>query len=427
MNLNVKIPKIFKPLFNGELKDYRIISYYGGRGGGKTYALTYFFIIKCLQQKNLKIVVAREIKESRQDSIVSIFSRFITKYNLNNFVNSNSNSISFVNGSKILFRGVSKQTIENIRGIDDVDYFWFDEAHNIDKETMGILIPSIRSEKTSPQIFLTFNVVVKSSYLFDYLQTNKNNGYAYSLKVNYYDNPFFSDYLDKDRLNDYETLPRELYLEKWEGELSSYNELKVIDIDKIGFFDDSKKYDYKYIIISIDTATSTKTGADYSAIGIFGLCKDSQDVHLIHLRRGHWDWWNLLENIKAMYNACNDICLQSANLILIEAKANGLNVIQELQRTTNLRVKGTTPIVDKLSRVTNNFLPFIKNLKLPQDKTNIKNFWINDYLFECSQFRADCKHEHDDMIDCTSQALEFLLKKTFNYDTIKQAFNSVNF
>ena len=195
--------------------------------------------------------------------------------------------------------------------------------------------------------------------------------------------------------------------------------MQVIDTDRIGFYDTYA--DYSYICLSIDTATSTKTGADYSVIGVFGKVRDSKDCHIIHLARGRWDWHTLNTKIQEIYNLTHTLTKRNANIILVEAKANGLNVIQELQRLTHIQVKGITPTTDKVSRVVNGVLPFLDNLKLPQDSTNPFNFWVTDYIAEARQFRADGKHAHDDMIDSTSQALNFLYNNAFDFEKIREA------
>ena len=339
----------------------------------------------------------------------------------------------FSNGSELLFEGVSQRTIDNIRSADNVRYFWFDEAHDIKEEIMRVLIPSIRAENS--QIILSLNPQKSDDFVYkEFIKGTSytaeetdikgaDEDYSVAIRVNYSDNPFFPKVLQRDRLKDLEVLPRDIYLHIWEGETNDYNDLKVINTELIGYFDNNQAFDYRYLVLSIDTATSVKSGADYSAIGVFGLL-DSKEVHLVHMNRGRYDFHTLLSEIKNTYGITKELTKRTPNLILLESKANGLSVMQELQRTTNLRVKGINPMSDKLSRVVNDFLPFIDKLKLPMHQ-NIYNFWINDYLSECKSFRADNKHEHDDMVDSTSQALAFLCRKTFNYENIKEAFAGV--
>lgn len=421
--MEISIPKKFKPLFEGAYDKYRVIVYYGGRGAGKSVTLSYFAILKCLQDR-IRFYIVRKVEKSKANSIHSLIKRLLRESNLFDYVESTSiDKITFINGSELLFDGVSERTIDNIRSADNIRYFWFEEAHDLKEDLMQVLIPSVRADNS--QVIVSLNPQKSTDYIYtQYIKAeNIDNSYSIAIKVNYNDNPFLPEVLDRDRLRDLKTLPREVYLHIWEGETNDYNDLKVINTELIGYFDNNKTFDYRYLVLSIDTATSVKSGADYSAIGVFGLL-DSKEVHLVHMNRGHYDFHTLLSEIKNTYETTKELTKRTPNLILLESKANGLSVMQELQRTTNLRVKGINPMSDKLSRVVNDFLPFIDKLKLPMHQ-NIYNFWINDYLSECKSFRADNKHEHDDMIDSTSQALAFLCRKTFNYDNIKEAFSGL--
>ena len=416
--MEVSIPRIFESLFREKLP-HRVITYYGGRGGGKSESITRFLIIQAIKEK-INIAVAREFKGYNDISLHQLFMRVANDIGIS-LNRRGAERITLENGSNIFLLGANKNSIDNVRSIDNVSYFWLEEAHNIDEEVIQTLIPSIRGDDS--KILISLNPKSKDNYIYKTFINIPKNDYSIAIKVNYSDNPFFPEVLNKDRLRDLKTLPREVYLHIWEGETNDYNDLKVINTELIGYFDNNKTFEYRYLVLSIDTATSVKSGADYSAIGVFGLTNDSE-VHLVHMNRGHYDFHTLLNEIKNTYEITKELTKKTPNLILLESKANGLSVMQELQRTTNLRVKGINPMNDKLSRVVNDFLPFIDKLKLPMHQS-IYNFWINDYLSECKSFRADNKHEHDDMIDSTSQALAFLCRKTFNYDNIKEAFAGV--
>ena len=415
--MKLQIPHKFEPLFKGDYAKRRIVTYYGGRGGGKSVTLSYFCILKCLSHR-IRFYVVRKIDKSKVNSTHSLIKRLLREDGFMEYVLQMSNDkILFSNGSEIIFEGINERTIDNLRSADSVRYFWFDEAHDIKAETMQVLIPSIRAEDS--QILISLNPQKSDDFVYTHYIKGADNDYNIAIKVNYSDNPFFPKVLERDRLKDYKTLPRPIYLHIWEGETNDYNDMQVINIDRLGYYDTYA--DYSYICISIDTATSTKTGADYSAIGVFGKVKDSKDCHIIHLARGQWDWHTLNTKIQDIYNLTHTLTKKDANIILVEAKSNGLNVIQELERVTHLRVKAIIPTTDKVTRTINGLLPYIDNLKLPRDSNNPFNFWVNAYLTELKQFRADGKHAHDDMIDSTTQALNFLYNNALDFNKVKEA------
>lgn len=417
----MKVPSIFQPLFNHDYDKYRVIVYYGGRGGGKSYAISLFLLLECLKYPIICFVV-RKVNKSTKNSVVELFKSTIKQIGVMDYANIKSDEIRFVNGSKIVFDGVSKTTIDNIRSATRISYLWFEEADSISEEIARVLIPSIRGDDRDPQIILSLNPQKTTDYIYNRFILAPENDYSKAIKVNYYDNPFFPSAMDRDRVEDLNNLPRPMYLHIWEGDTNDYNDMPVIDISRITPYDDKIKWDYDHIILSIDTATSTRTGADYSVISVLGKVRDSKECHIIHLSRGRYDWHTLLLTIQNVINITKSITGRSGvNCVLVEAKANGLNVIQELQRLTHLSVRGVTPKTDKLSRVVNDMLPYIDNLKIPLDSTNPYNFWVSDFLSECKLFRADGKHEHDDQIDSISQGLNFLYNKTLNFETIRKA------
>ena len=80
MEINVN-PK-FQFLYNdAELDPLREIIFYGGRGSGKTYALTQFLIYKAITKK-CRILCLREFSNSNKSSLVSEFKNVIYENDL---------------------------------------------------------------------------------------------------------------------------------------------------------------------------------------------------------------------------------------------------------------------------------------------------------------------------------------------------------
>ena len=90
-------------------------------------------------------------------------------------------------------------------------------------------------------------------------------------------------------------------------------------------------------------------------------------------------------------------------MILVEDKANGSAIIEELQRKV-MGVVAVQPLGDKLSRAYA-VTPFVMagNVYLPEQS---EMPWVADYLDQMTRFN---KGKYDDMVDMTTQAL-FRLK-----------------
>lgn len=412
MDINIEIISKFEPLFKGELQKYRRIIYYGGRGGGKTEQIVkYILFVLLLQKQNQKVIVLRKNYKDNTDSAKSIFLEFIRESGLSDFFITEKDKLFITKSTKItckltnseiIFSGLSNATIDTIKSKFRITLAWVDEAHYLTKSLWNTFTKSIRGDDS--QIMLTLNPqesegFIYQKYIKDYDNSNNN---TYVCKVNYYDNNFFPKVLELERLEDYKELPRDLYLHLWEGEPTDFNDMQVIDIQKIGRFNDKDEQKYSDIILVMDTAFSIKTSADYSVVGVFGRISDSE-IHLLRIYRGQWEFSELLEAFKSAYNYA--LSYGSVDKILIENKASGQSLIQELERLTSLNITPLTPKFDKFTRLSE-VLPYIKNLRLPLSGDAV-NIWIKEFLNELKGFRADMKHKHDDQVDIMIYALSY--------------------
>lgn len=432
--IDLDIQECYHFLYDGSIEPYREIIIKGGRGGGKTKAMVMFFLYIVFKE-GCRVICLREFANSNKNSLLNEFKEVIYNYHLDikitnlmiDFLPKNQSAIKIQATSitfaghrgEILFTGINDNTIMALKSIGNIKYAWLEEANFLTEYAYRILKPCIRMPNS--KIFYTFNPQSSEDFLY---QKSLNSSPRVLVKtINYDQNIYFKNTeLEFDRQDDFKNLPRALYNHIWLGEPLEFNDMAVIPVERIGRFNDNEYHSYQTLILSIDTATSTKTGADFSVISSMGITQDG-DFYMIHLTRGHFDWHTLMTKIIDVYHITNKITNQSPQYLLIEAKANGNNVIQELERTTSLCVIPITPITDKLSRVVNSFLPFIDKFKIPMNIDNPFNFWIKDYLNELTMFRADGKHDNDDMVDVTSQGLDFLSSNSIDFAKIAQTFS----
>ena len=95
--------------------------------------------------------------------------------------------------------------------------------------------------------------------------------------------------------------------------------------------------------LSLDTAFSTKSTADYSVICCWGVGVDNK-LYLLDVIRGQWGFPELLKITRETANA------QRTNLLVIENKASGQSLIQVLQQETRFQLTPCTPTKDKITR-----------------------------------------------------------------------------
>lgn len=150
------------------------------------------------------------------------------------------------------------------------------------------------------------------------------------------------------------------------------------------------------VIQSWDTAFKKNQENDYSVCTTWEVTKNQ--YRLIDIFRERLEFPELKRKVVELNEKFHP------NEIIIEDKASGISLIQELQRETTLPIKAIKVGTDKISRV-HSITPIIEsgNVTLYSLMDN-----VNDFLDECEDFPNG---EHDDMVDSMSQALEYLRNK----------------
>lgn len=186
--------------------------YYGGRGGGKSWAVAdALLILGCMN--SLRILCARELQISIADSVHRLLCDRIDALGLNDFYRITQKSIEGVNGTIFLFKGIKHNSTE-IKSTEGIDICWVEEAEKVSRNSWEVLIPTIRKENS--RIIVTFNTKNVTDATYERFILNKRDN-TYVQKVSWRDNPFFPDVLNKERLDMLQRDP-EAYAHIWEGE-----------------------------------------------------------------------------------------------------------------------------------------------------------------------------------------------------------------
>lgn len=186
----LEIPDKIYPVIE-KLDDYRYFLLEGGRGGGKSQSIGRFILYLCSLYK-LRVVCGREIQNSITESVYSLLSDLIRTKNYN-FEIQSSKIVHNKTGSTINFRGFREQGSFNIQGMEGIDIVWIDEAQALTKQTLDVLIPTIR--KDNAKIFFTMNRHVENDPAFS---TFVKRDDCLHIKINYFENPFCTIALKKE-------------------------------------------------------------------------------------------------------------------------------------------------------------------------------------------------------------------------------------
>lgn len=183
----LQVPDKLLPFVQG-INDYRYFLLEGGRGGGKSQAIARVLLYLCDNYK-LRVVCGREIQNSIAESVYTIFADLIRKYELD-FTIYSSKIVNCKTNATINFRGFREQGAFNIQGLEGVDFVWVDEAQALKKQTIDVLIPTIR--KDSAKIIFSMNRHVKDDPAYDLFYDRPD---CLHIHINYLDNPFCTEAL----------------------------------------------------------------------------------------------------------------------------------------------------------------------------------------------------------------------------------------
>lgn len=159
------------------------------------------------------------------------------------------------------------------------------------------------------------------------------------------------------------------------------------------------------IVCSWDTAFKPEELHDPSCCTIWGIAKNA--FYLLYVINKKMDFPDLRKEVIRIYNRNKALKIGSSVPVLIEDHGSGQSLIQELNRNTNIPVfKISTKQRSKefrLSEVTN--IIESGRVYLPE-----KAPWLINYETQLAQFPHG---RHDDMVDSTSQFLQWAYRPRF--------------
>lgn len=167
----------------------------------------------------------------------------------------------------------------------------------------------------------------------------------------------------------------------------------IININWIKRFDNLKEIKFSNIYLSFDTAIKIANSNDPTVCAVFGEFEN--DYYLIEVIR---KW---LEYPELKKEALSLIKKYSPTAVLIEDKASGQSLIQDLKRESKFNIIPIKVSKDKITRFAS-VMPFIEagRLYLPN-----KAEWLFDFENELLLFP---NATHDDQVDATSQFLRWI-------------------
>jgi phage terminase large subunit len=207
---------------------------HGGRGSGKSWGFARAMLILGAQRP-LRILCAREVQKSIEDSVHTLLKDQIMEMGLGDFYEVLQYEIRGKNGTTFAYSGLAQHTVTTIKSFEGVDICWVEEAQAVSKKSWDVLRPTIR--KPGSEIWITFNPELETDVTYQMFVASPPTG-AVVVQMNFNDNPWFTDKLEQERLDCLVKQPKD-YDNIWGGLCKPavagaiyYDEMTKVEADK---------------------------------------------------------------------------------------------------------------------------------------------------------------------------------------------------
>lgn len=313
-------PKLFPFICNFNSYSYFLLE--GGRASGKTQSVARF-LLYIAQMRHVRICCGREIQNSIDESVKTVFLDLIDQYNLDYDIKRDCLTDKTTE-SKIFFKGFREQGKVNIKGLEGVDILWIDEAQSIAKATLDVIVPTIR--KKNSVIIFTMNRYTRFDAVYNFCAKRKD---CLHINVCYFDNPFADEKIIKEaeiskqtNINDYNHI--------WLGYPMANNNEYLISSDSL-----DKSYNLEYTqdthykgnsIMSVDLSAS---GADLCVAKLFEQQNDTVWLEKNTISWSESDTDITKGKIVSLYSNW------SPNLLIIDSDGLGYPIWVSIQKMIN--------------------------------------------------------------------------------------------
>jgi len=280
MQKQIEIPEIILQAFRKKATYYVT---YGGRAGAKSESIGRILLIEA-QKKKHTIMCCREFQASIKDSVHSLLKYIIALYDMKGFTITET-EIKHENGSRFIFRGLKKESVGSIKSIPNISIAWLEEAQYISRESLDILIPTIRNENSI--VIFSLNPETELDPVYnDFVLTERND--TVKCFINYLDNPFVT----KKTINDAE------YDKK--NDIEKYNHIWLGQTKKVS---DAVIFKNRYIVESFETPKDAVFyyGADFGDVDPNTLIKMFIKDKILYIDSEMYEVNQKLEDMKDAY------------------------------------------------------------------------------------------------------------------------------
>jgi len=188
--MSIKRNSVYRPFYESD-KKYNILR--GGSGSGKSYAVAEDVILRTLDTRLSRTIVARKVAATMRQSVFRLIQNRIVDMGLESMFTVNKSEMTFAAGrNEIILVGLDD--VNKLKSIYDPTDAWLEEGDQVsqaDFEEIDRRIRSVTGRK--PKITLSFNPTSVYSWLKSYFYDNRDKYLGddvYELTTTYRDNAF---------------------------------------------------------------------------------------------------------------------------------------------------------------------------------------------------------------------------------------------
>jgi phage terminase large subunit len=360
----------------------------GGRGGSKSWSVADLFLLWGLEKKQ-RFLCTREIQKSISESVYQLLKdKIIEKkypYEILKTV-----IRCPLTGSEFYFSGLQDRTSQNLKSFEGADWCWVEEAQSISKESLDILVPTIR--KDNSKLVFTMNRFEEQDPVISAFCTGKRDDVLH-ITINYTDNPFCPDVLKREA-EECKKLSIDDYNHIWLGYPIQQGDNKILKLSKVKAAMERK----------VDGVGSLDIGVDVARFG--------DDRTIITPRKGFKTYgqvmYQKLRTFEVVDRAIEqEIAGNSEIVYKVDDTGVGGGVTDGLfQRGKNVvpinngqKAKNPDKYPNAISEMWFEFADIIDQIELPNDQELLKELCGREYTFDkqgrrCVESKDDFKKRY---------------------------------
>jgi len=320
--LDIPTPRWALPLHTDLTVTGDVVRYkgaWGGRASGKSHEMAGMCVEHMVMDHDCSVVCIREVQKSLALSAKKLIESKIREFGVSHLFEVLQTEIRRIGGTGIcIFVGMQDHTADSVKSLEDFRIAWVEEAQNLSKRSLDLLIPTIRSEGS--MLLFSWNPCRKADPIERLLRGAKKRTDAIVVRATYLDNPWLPGPMVREAAESMENDP-DGYTHTWLGGYESVGSKVVIPLmwvkSAIGLADD----------LGIEV-----TGKVYSSLDVAGA-EEGGDENAQAIRQGisllDAESWNGLDTAITTNRAANNAKIAGADEVYYDSVGVGEGVTGE--------------------------------------------------------------------------------------------------